>query len=323
MDKTAATRSNPALILPHLALLVGILSLGFSGILVRWADAPGPITSFYRMGIAAVVLAWPFFRHVASTPHLPRRGFLLAALGGLFLGTDMALWATGVTMSGATNPTLLANTAPLWVGLGSLILFGEKLPRVFWFGLALAMIGATLIVGPDNLRSESLGLGSIFGLLAAVFYGGYFLITQRGREMLDPLTYLWPVTASATVGLFLLNLALGYPFTGYSGLTYLNFLAMGLVPQILGYLALNYALGYLPASAVSPTMLGQPVMTALLAWWLLDETLSPQQLLGGAAVLIGVYVVHASRRKRSAPPLTKADAAPPRPRRDPTKPPAP
>ncbi|MBM4465013.1 MAG: DMT family transporter [Chloroflexi bacterium] len=58
-----------------------------------------------------------------------------------------------------------------------------------------------------------------------------------------------------------------------------GFLAMGLVPQVFGYLALNHALGYLPASIVAPIMLGQPVVTAILAGPLLGEALSLWQVL--------------------------------------------
>jgi drug/metabolite transporter (DMT)-like permease len=280
----------------HLALGIGMLGMSFSAIFVRWANAPGPVTGFYRMAIALLLLAWPFYRRVKARGNLPRQGLQTALLGGLFLGADLALWATGVVLSGATNPTLLANTAPLWVGLGALLLFRERLNGVFWTGLLLAMAGAALILGLDSLRAVSLGVGTLFGLLAGVFYGGYFLVTQRGRETLDSLTYLWLATASSTLALLAISLALRQPLTGYPASTYLNFLALGLVTQVLGHLAVNYALGYLPASVVSPTMLGQPVVTAILAGLLLGEAFSAWQILGGISVLAGMYLVHRSRQ---------------------------
>ncbi len=280
----------------YLALGIGSLSLGFSAIFVRWADAPGSVTALYRVAIAVLLLAWPFYRRVKTRGSLPRQGLRFAVLGGLFFAADLTLWATGVVMSGATNPTLLANTAPLWVGLGALVLFREKLPVMFWVGLLLAMGGAVVILGMDSLRAVSFGLGTLLGLFAGIFYGGYFLITQRGRETLDPLTYFWPAAASSTLVLLVLNLVLGQPLTGYSTTTYLNFVALGLIPQVLGYLAINYALGHLPASVVAPTMLGQPVLTAVLAGPLLGEALSAWQVLGGVGVLAGVYVVHRSRQ---------------------------
>lgn len=282
--------------LPILALGVGALSLGFSAIFVRWANAPGAVTSFYRMAIAAALLAWPFYRQARRRGELPRRGVWFAFLGGLFFAADLAFWTTGVMLSGATNPTLLANTAPLWVGLGALLLFREKLNATFWTGLFLTMAGALVVLGLDALKGASLGLGTLLGLLSGAFYGGYFLVTQRGRESLDSLTYFWPAALSSTLSLLALTLALGQPLTGYALPTYANFVALGLVTQVLGYLAINYALGYLPASIVSPTLLGQPVVTALLAGPLLGEALNAWQVVGGVGVLIGVYLVHRSRQ---------------------------
>ena len=281
----------------YLALGVGILSLGFSAIFVRWANAPGIVAGFYRVAIATALLAWPFYRRVKAQGSLSRRGLRFAVLGGLFFAADLALWATGVVLSGATNPTLLANTAPLWVGLGALVLFRERLKAMFWVGLLLAMTGAVVILGLDSLRAVSFGVGTLLGLLAGIFYGGYFLITQRGRETLDSLTYFWPAAVSSTLGLLILCLALRQPLTGYPASAYLNFLALGLVSQVFGYLSINYALGHLPASIVAPTMLGQPIATAILAGPLLGEALSLWQVLGGLAVLAGVYVVHHSQRQ--------------------------
>jgi len=65
--------------------------------------------------------------------------------------------------------------------------------------------------------------------------------------------------------------------------------------QIGGYLAIGYALGHLPASVVSPTMIGQPVLTAFLAIFLLGEHLSSAQIIGGLIVLLGIFWVHRSR----------------------------
>jgi drug/metabolite transporter (DMT)-like permease len=293
----STTRAYSSHLLPYLALGISILSLSFSALFVRWANAPGAVASFYRMAVAVAVLAWPFYRRVKSRGTLPRRGLQVAALGGLFFAGDLALWATGVAMSGATNPTLLANTAPLWVGLGALLFFRERPDRPFWIGLLLATAGAFAILGLDSLRAATFGLGSLFGLLAGVFYGSYLLVTQRGRETLDALTYFWPAALSSTLALLVLCGLFRQPLTGYPTLTYLNFLGMGLISQTVGYLAMNYTLGHLPASVVAPTLLGQPVMTAILAGLLLGETLSQWQVLGGIAVLAGVYVVHRNRRR--------------------------
>ncbi len=279
----------------YLALGIGVLSLGFSAIFIRWADAPGIVSSFYRMAVAAVLLALPFFQQRYKRGGLPKRGVLLAIMGGLFFAGDMALWSTGVTLGGATNPTLLANTAPVWVGVGALIFMRERLSGMFWLGLFLALAGASVVLGLDSLREFALGLGSFLGLLGGIFYGAYFLISQRGRQLLDSLSYFWLTVTSATLGLWLITWAAGQPFGGYTRDTYLIFLAMGVVSQVIGWLAINYAQGYLPATVVSPTLLGQPLATAVLAFLLLGETFTWGQIAGGLVVLAGVFIVHWGR----------------------------
>jgi drug/metabolite transporter (DMT)-like permease len=283
----------------YLALVFGLCALGFSAIFVRLADVPGSVASFYRMAIGLLFLTGPFLYSRKGKPLPDWSVVRIALLGGLFFAIDLLFWATGVVLSGATNPTLMSNTAPLWVGLGSLLILREKLPAKFWIGLFIAMSGAVLVLGLDALKSFDLGLGTLFGLIAGVFYGGYFLITQRGRRDLNAITYFWFSVLGAVVVIFIINLALGNPLIGYSSRTYLALIGLGVFSQGLGWLAINYAQGHLPATIVSPTLLGQPVLTGLIAGPVLGEFLEPLQIVGGMAVLLGVYIVHRSRVVRA------------------------
>ena len=281
-------------LLAYLTLSVGLIAIGFSAIFVRQAGVPGTVASFYRMAIPTVILAAPAIKRLRERKRFgpPLRW---AILGGFVFALDLSFWASGVVISGATIPTLLANTAPVWVGLGALLFFREELPRRFWFGLAIALLGTTLVLGLESLRLMSLDLGALLGLLAGIFYAAYFLITQLGRKSLDVLSYFWVSGVSATVALFIFNLLVSQPMWGFTSKTYFNLLALGLISQGVGLLAINYVQGFLPATIVSATLLGQPVVTALLAGPLLGEKLQPAQIMGGAAVLLGVYIVHRGR----------------------------
>jgi drug/metabolite transporter (DMT)-like permease len=287
---------KPPTIHAYIALAVGIVAIGFSPILVRLAGAPGPVTSFYRMGIATVVLAIPFYRQVKIQGPLPSFGVKMAIYAGLFFALDLASWATGVVMSGAINPTLLGNTAPLWVGLGAMLFFKEKQTLRFWGSLALAFVGATLILGLDTLQSANLGLGSFYGLLAGVFYGGYFLFVQRSREQLDVLSFFWIACFTSSIVLLGFTILFKQPIIGYPLNTYLVFLATGLVVQLFGWNVISYAQGQLPATLVASTLLGQPVISVILAAILLNEEITPMEIVGGFTILLGVYTVHRNRR---------------------------
>jgi drug/metabolite transporter (DMT)-like permease len=295
-----------------LVLLFGVACLGFSPLFVKWANAPGAVTGFYRMLGAVIVFALPFSRRMqerrsGSRNRLPRREIAVAMLGGFFFAGDLIFWNTGILIGGATNPTLMGNTAPLWVGLGAMIFFHEKLPTMFWVGLLATLAGAALILGLDAARSLTLGMGTLLGLVAGVFYGGYFLVTQRSREQLDALSYFWIAASSATVLLFFAALLLDQALLGYPALTYLNFLALALVVQVLGQFSFSYSLGFLPASVVAPAGLGQPVVAALLAWLLLGEPITLLQAAGGLTVLAGVFIVHRSRQLPAEPPDQDSD----------------
>jgi drug/metabolite transporter (DMT)-like permease len=285
----------------YLALLSGLGAIGFSAIFVRLAEAPGPVAGFYRMAIPAVLLMLPITLRVRKRQvHLPASAIRASLLGGLFFGLDLSLWTSGIMLRGATIPTLMANTAPVWVGVGALVVWRRRLPGLFWLGLAVAMAGVAVVLGLDAIKEIELGLGSLMGLGAAIFYGAYFLVTQTARERIDAPTYFWLSTSCSAAVLLVVVGLLGQPLTGYPTQGWLSFLAMGLVVQLMGWLAINYAQGHLPATVVSPTLLVQPVLTAVLAGPILGETLGTGQVVGGLIVLVGVFLVHRSSEKKNS-----------------------
>jgi drug/metabolite transporter (DMT)-like permease len=281
------------------ALVGGVVILGFAAIFVRWSSAPGPVTALYRMVIGVVAIA-PLFiaRRRARPGPLPGRGVAMALLGGALFGTDMAIWMTAIGLSGATMPTLMANTAPLWVGIGSMLVFRERQSPGFWVGLLVAISGVVFVFGHNLWGGNVPGRGMAMGLVAALFYASFVLATQEGRRYLDTVTYLWISTLGAAGALLIINLALHNPLTGFDSQTYLAFLALGIIVQFLGWFLINYSQGYLRASLVAPVLLVQPVLTALLAIPLLGEGLTPWHVVGGLMVLVGVYVVVWSRNRR-------------------------
>ncbi len=277
-------------------LVIGVLVIGFSAIFVRLANAPGMVSAFYRMAIGSFIMVLPFLWQMKrSKDKLPARGVWLAIGGGIFFGLDLTAWTTGIMLSNATIPTLMANTAPLWVGLGALLVFKERQATGFWLGLLLALSGAAVVMGKDLLMATNFGRGAILGLVAALWYGAFFLISQRARKYLNTLSYFWISTTSSAVVLLISILVSGHTLIGYTVQTYWNFMAMGILVQVLGWMVINYVQGNLPASIVAPTLLGQPVITAFLAMPILGETFSFWHVTGGILVLIGVYFVHRSR----------------------------
>ena len=82
--------------LSYLALMGGILALSFSSLFVRWADAPGVMTSCYRMLLATLFLSPFFFRHIRKNGFPPARLLIFPFLGGLFTTLDHGFWSTSL-----------------------------------------------------------------------------------------------------------------------------------------------------------------------------------------------------------------------------------
>jgi drug/metabolite transporter (DMT)-like permease len=292
-------RSSPAdkTLLAYLALGTGIFALSFSAMFVRWANAPGPVTAFYRL-FFSIFLLLPFFApRLKTNPAIKSSAILFPLLAGIFTACDLGLWTASLAYTTAANATLLGNTAPLWVALGAWLILKQKLTPAFWRGLVFALLGAALIMGTDFVRHPRLGIGDVMAVTTGVFYGAYFLVTEKSRVHFDPVSHIWIVGIGASISLFVINTVLHYPLAGYPTQTWLVFLATALVSQLIGYMSLAYALGHLPASVVSPTMILQPVLTTILAIPLLGEIPSIWQGIGGAIALVGIYIVNESHRR--------------------------
>jgi drug/metabolite transporter (DMT)-like permease len=289
-------------VLAYTALGICILALSTSAIFIKYADAPGPVTGFYRMSIAAIILTPFAVYRINKRKTINRNNFFIPVAGGVFSGLDLGIWTIALGYTTAANATILGNTAPLWVALGATLFFRERLMKRFWIGMALAMIGAALIIGMDFLVHPRLGLGDIIAIITGVFYAGYYLTTELGRRTIDAVSYIWVVFVSASITLFFLNLLLGNSLTGYDQKTIAIFFATAIVSQLIGYLMSSYSLGHLPASVVSVTMIGQPIVTAIIAIPLLGEILVPSQIIGGFIALAGIYLVNVSHEKKTSGP---------------------
>ncbi|MBP8850621.1 MAG: DMT family transporter [Breznakibacter sp.] len=280
------------------ALFIGVFFTGISGIFIKSAAAPGAVTAFYRMAIGAFVLT-PLFLYQLSNQKfiLNREGIKYALIAGLCFGGDMVLWATGITISNATLPTIMGNLAPLWVGLIALAFLKERLKWHFWTGVLLATIGVFVIVHKNIGNADNVLLGILLGAGAGLFYAVFYVVTQIGRKHIDTIPFLYLSTLGSAVVLAIYNLLAGNELLGYSNDTYFLFVVYGIGVQVVGWMFINYAQGYVKATIVSTILLGQPLVTAVIAALFLAEVLTVYHYIGSAIVLGGIYVVQISRQK--------------------------
>jgi drug/metabolite transporter (DMT)-like permease len=295
---------SKARISPVLALGLGIVAASTSSILIRFAqiDAPSLVIAAYRLTIASLILAPFLFRQREKLRELSTAQYKLAFLSGLFLALHFATWITSLEYTNVTSSVVLVQTTPLFVAALSPLLLGEMPSRRTLIGLGLAFGGGLLIAFSDYCTfSEGLLcvstasgsgtnvlLGDLLALLGGAAGAAYLIIGRRLRSDLSLLTYIGLVYSSAAIFLIIAVISFGYDLFGYPRITYLWFLLLAIIPQLLAHSTYNWALRYLPATKVSITLLGEPISAAVLAYFVLGELPSSLRMTGAVIVLFGV-----------------------------------
>lgn len=274
----------------YLYLLLGVFCIAWSAIFVKMADAPALTSGFYRYFFCLIGLLPIWIYKKIKIPSLTIACWI--ALSSIFFVADMSLWYLSIIRTSASVSTLLANNASVFVGLGSLVIFKQYLPKIYWIGLTIAMIGVFLVAGRDFVENPSVGIGHLMAIGAAVFYAGYMLITQKIRNTLDTVNFMGWSLLGCVILSFLSCWQQNTPMLHFNNQTWLSFVASGIICHLAGWLSINYALGFIPAAIVSPTLLIQPILTSILSFFLLHEVLRTEQIVGGGIVLTGIYLVN-------------------------------
>jgi drug/metabolite transporter (DMT)-like permease len=277
-------------LLMYIILFTGILCIAWSAIFVKLADVSGLSSAFYRLfiGSLGIIPFWIYYRK----PITDWNAVKPAILCGIFFGCDIALWNTSILLSKAAIATLLANLAPVWVGLGALFILKEKPQKIFWVGTLISLFGVMVILGIDKLYNTSFGLGNYLALTASVFYGAYLLTTRKGRSSLDTISFTAISMFTSTLLLLIICAIFGAKLGGFSTKSWLSLIGLGLISQLGGWIAINYTLKYIKPTIASVSLLSQSVFTAILSVPVLGEYLKPIEITGAFFVLLGIYLVN-------------------------------
>jgi drug/metabolite transporter (DMT)-like permease len=287
---------------PVLVVLAGALSIAFSGILFRVSHVSPSTGAFYRC-VWALPPLWLLARWEDSRfgPR-PRRARLTAWLAGAFFAADLVLWHNSIDQVGAGLATVLGNTQVVLVGLVTWLLLREQPERSALAAIPVVGLGVVLISGvvEKGAYGSNPRLGALYGVLTGLAYTGFLIALREGnRDLRRPAGPLFDATLAAAIGCALIGAVVGdldltpsWAATGW-------LIVLALTSQVLGWLLISVSLPRLPAALSSVMLTFQPVCSVVFAALLLDESPSPLQLIGAAAILAGLVV--ASVRRRAAP----------------------
>jgi len=285
---------------PYLALVSGVFAVSTGAIFARLADAPALVIAAYRLGLATLVLTpivW--WKARQELRQLTRKDLRLAVLSGFFLALHFATWISSLDFTSVANSVVLVNTNPLWVGLLTPLIARERIAPIAVLSILISVIGGVIIGVGDFATGGSALLGDGLALAGSMCAAVYLLIGRKLRRKLSLLAYVMVCYGSAAAILWLLVLISGLPITGFGSGTYAAFWGMALVSQIIGHTSYNWALKWFSASLIAVSLLGEPIGSTILAYFLFDEGLNWSKFFGGVFILAGIYLAVSSEGRRT------------------------
>ena len=290
---------------PILGLSLGILASSTASIFIRYAqqDAPSLVIAAYRLLLATLVLLpLLLLRDRSSLTRLRGKTLQLAVLAGFILSLHFASWITSLEFTSVASSVVFVSTSPLFVALLSQFFLGEQISPILRYAIALALLGTVLIGLSDvcilegqlqcpplqtffagnAIKGDLLALGG--GLSAA----GYILIGRKVQREIPLLPYITIVYGISAIFLVSYVIVSNLQAFGFLPVTFLWFLLLALIPQLIGHSMINWALRTFTAAFVSITLLGEPIASSTLAFVLLDERPRLLMVIGSALILSGI-----------------------------------
>jgi drug/metabolite transporter (DMT)-like permease len=291
-----ATRGpNRGLGLAFAALVVANVALAFGPWFVRLADV-GPVAAgFWRISLAIPFLGLLALASGARPVRMARGLWLLLAFGGVAFAADLGSWHLGIVRTTMTNATLFGNAAILIYPLYGFLVARAWPTRMQGIALALAAVGAVLLMGRSYQLDPRNLLGDLLCVTAGVLYTVYFIVMARVRDTMRPLPALTLASCATALPLLLFALVMHEQVMPQQ---WTPLLGLALVSQVLGQGCMIFALGQLSPLVVGIALLIQPVIAGAVGWFEYGERLQGADWVGVALVAIALVLV---RRAEVAP----------------------
>lgn len=218
-----------------------------------------------------------------------------------FIGVTFHQWlqATGLKTATATTTAWIVATIPVFTALLGWLFLKERLTALRIFGIGLAAMGVLLIVTGGNLSALAAGdfgtPGDFLILVSALNWAVFSILSRQGLQRHPAARMMFYVMLLGWLFASIWLFRFGPGWSEIPGLTlsgWGNVLILGIFGSGLAYIAWYDALQAIPASQLGAFIYVEPLVTMILATFLLGETITAVSIFGGAATIAGVYLVN-------------------------------
>lgn len=290
-------------------LVVAAMGYGSLVVLIKWAVRAGlnaETALVLRFTIACLV--WWVIAAVGVRPLWPGWGYVGRAVGvgALFYAPNALCYYYGTSRVSGTLAAMAIALVPVLVALLAWLFLSERLGRLGWLSLALAVAGMVMLAGGENGMADPLGLLSLGG--AAVLYSLYIVLSTPVSQAISP-TVATPYVISGSTLFYWLWIALsGRLDMGFAPVGWWPIVALALLPTVLAMFAFlvgSRAIGATRAAIVNSL---EPVCGVILAMVFLGDRPGWLQIVGGVAVIAAAVLVQVERLRKAGAPAPLAAA---------------
>lgn len=258
-------------------LICGLSFVGLTGIVRHiGTDLPAAQQAFLRFAFGVVIL-------LPQLAPMLRAGFPPGAMR-LFAGRGVVhvaaviLWFYAMARLPVAEVTAIGYLNPVVVMLGGALVFGERLTRARMATVAVALIGAAVILRP-GLRD--LGAGQAAQVAASVCFAGSYLYAKRLSGMLPAASVVAVLSLTSTLGLLPFAIWVWQPLS----LEQAALLAGTAVLGTFAHYCMTRAFAAAPLAVTQPVTFLQIVWASMLGALVFGEAVDPWVIVGGVAII--------------------------------------
>jgi drug/metabolite transporter (DMT)-like permease len=282
----------------HVAsLAAGLLAASISAILIKLCASETSVIAFYRLlGAGAVFLIFELSRN--GSIRVTGRDVVIATISALFLALHFYFWIRSLFMTSINSSMMLLSAQPLFALILQPLVLRTPIRARNLLSLLIGMAGITVITGSDLHVSALAGRGDLFALFSAAMAACYLMSGSFRRAALIP--YLGVMYSLSGLMLLAFSLITRGALLPARSIDWLWLLLIVIFPTLIGHTLLNRAMAHFPSYLVNLSVLIEPVLTAIFAWFVFRAVVTPPVWLGGALIVAAVVVEFSNRDRPSA-----------------------
>jgi len=287
-------------LLPYFEALFAVIVWGASFIATKIAVGQISPTAVvwlrFAMGIPILLIAVVMRKQFAFPKG--NEWWYFALLG--FLGITFHQWlqSNGLKTAQASTTAWIVSTSPVFIAILGWLILKEKLNLLQSSGIALAMVGVLAVVSKGDFSTIAVGKFGSYGdfliFISAVNWAVFSILSRRGlKEHPSTMMTLWVMTIGwliTSVAFFANKNYIDIPQLDFRGWVAMIFL--GVFTTGLAYITWFDALAQLPAAQTGAFLFIEPLTSMVVAAIILNEKITLVSILGGAVILVGIWLVN-------------------------------